>query len=170
VNPEFSRPIRVDELSHQERRYDIEANEAERAALARRFDLQGIDKLIAQVRLRSETAGRRVRLIATLEAEVVQSCVVTLDPVPARIGTSFEVIYDRAATPAAREVVVDSGGVDVLPLEGDTLDIGEAVAQELALSLDPYPRAPGSEIESGQTPHDGGNRPFEILARYKAKH
>jgi uncharacterized metal-binding protein YceD (DUF177 family) len=170
VTPEFSRPVRLDELSQQMRRYDIEANEAERAALARRFDLQGIGKLAAQVTLKSEAAGKRVRLTATIDADVVQSCVVTLDPVPAHVSTSFEVLYDRTAAPAAREVVVDAADLDILPLEGETLDIGEAVAEELALSLDPYPRAPGAQVEGVPEPHEGGNRPFEMLARFKAKH
>jgi uncharacterized metal-binding protein YceD (DUF177 family) len=170
VTPEFSRPVRLEELSQQERLYDIEANETERAALANRFALQGIGKLAAQVRLRSEDGGKRVRLAAAIDAEVVQTCVVTLEPVPAHIATSFEVLYDRTATLSAREVVVSSGEVDVLPLAGEVLDIGEAVAEELALSLDPYPRAPGAQVEGGEKPHEGGNRPFEILARFKAKH
>jgi uncharacterized metal-binding protein YceD (DUF177 family) len=170
MTPEFSRPVRLEELSHQPRRYDIEANEAERAALARRFELQGIDKLAAEVTLKSETAGKRVRLAATVDADVVQSCIVTLDPVPAHISTSFEVVYDRMAAPSGHEVVVDAGDVDILPLEGEILDIGEAVAEELALSLDPYPRAPGAQVEGVPEPSDGGNRPFEMLARFKAKH
>jgi uncharacterized metal-binding protein YceD (DUF177 family) len=170
MTPEFSRPVRLDELSYQARRYDIEANEAERAALAKRFDLQGIGKLVAQVSLKSETAGKRIRLTATIDADVVQSCVVTLDPVPAHVSTSFEVLYDRTSAPSTREVVVDAGDVDILPLEGETLDIGEAVAEELALSLDPYPRATGAQVEGVTEPREGGNRPFEMLARFKAKH
>ena len=31
------------------------------------------------------------------------------------------------------------------PLEGDAIDIGEAVAQQLAVAMEPYPRAPGVE-------------------------
>ena len=62
MTPEFSRPVRLDELSQQERDYDIEAGEEERAALARRFGLESIGRLKAAVTLRAQTAGRRVRL------------------------------------------------------------------------------------------------------------
>jgi uncharacterized metal-binding protein YceD (DUF177 family) len=101
---------------------------------------------------------------------VVQSCVVTLEPVPAQLAGEFEVLYDRTAEPAGREVVVDSGDVDVMPLEGDEIDIGEAVAEELSLSLAPYPRAPGAQTEGPAPAEDPGHRPFEILARLKGKH
>jgi uncharacterized metal-binding protein YceD (DUF177 family) len=170
MTPEFSRPVPLGELSPQERRYEVEAAEAERAALAKRFGLEAIGRLKAAVGLRSETAGRRVRLKAHFEAEVVQSCVVTLEPVPARLEGDFEVLYDRAVEPPGREVVIDSGDVDVVPLEGDTIDIGEAVAEELSLSLDPYPRASGAEIEGAEPAGDAGHRPFEMLARLKGKH
>jgi len=170
MTPEFSREVRLDELSLHERRYEIEANEAERAALAKRFNLEGIGRLAADVRLKIEPGGRMVRLVANLTADVVQTCVVTLEPVPAHIETGFEVLYDCAAKPVGREVEVEAGDIDVVPLEGETLDIGEAVAEELALSLDPFPRAPGAQVEGGEMPQEAGNRPFEILARFKAKH
>jgi uncharacterized metal-binding protein YceD (DUF177 family) len=170
MTPEFSRPVRLDELSAQERIYEIEANPTERAALAQRFALQEIGKLVATVGIRNERGGQGVRLKARFEAELVQTCVVTLDPVPARIDSTFEVVYDRSTKDVGHEVVVDRSDVDVLPLEGETVDIGEAVAEELALSLDPYPRVPGAVVEGGETPHDGGHRPFEILARFKGKH
>jgi uncharacterized metal-binding protein YceD (DUF177 family) len=170
VTPEFSREVRLDELSLHERRYEIEANEAERAALAKRFSLEGIGRLAADVRLKLEPGGRMVRLVANLTADVVQTCVVTLESVPGHIETGFEMLYDCTAKPVGREVEVEAGDIDVMPLEGDALDIGEAVAEELALSLDPFPRAPGAKVESVEMPQEPGNRPFEILARFKAKH
>jgi uncharacterized metal-binding protein YceD (DUF177 family) len=170
MTPEFSRPVRLGELSQHERSYEIEAGEAERAALAKRFGLESVGRLIAAVGLSSETTGRRVRLRGRFEAEVVQTCVVTLEPVPARLAGDFEVLYDRTASPAGREVVVDAGDPDMVPLEGDTIDIGEAVAEELSLSLDPYPRAPGAQIEGAAPADEAGHRPFEVLARLKGKH
>src|SRR5215470_344336 len=100
MTPEFSRPVRLDELSQHEHSYEIEAGEAERAALARRFGLESIGRLKAAVGLRSEAADRRVRLRGHFEADVVQSCVVTLEPVPAQLAGDFEVLYDRTAPSA----------------------------------------------------------------------
>jgi uncharacterized metal-binding protein YceD (DUF177 family) len=166
---EFPRPVRIDELGVRDRVIEIEATDAERAALARRCELQAIGRLIATVRLRRIQGGRYIRLAAELDAEVVQTCVVTLDPVPATVRSVFEILYDPGAAPAGREVVIGSGEMDVEPLEGDTIDVGEAVAEELSLSLDPYPRAPGAAVEAPGG-GDQANRPFERLARLKRSH
>ncbi len=40
--PEFSRPIAVDQLKDREKHVPVEANEAERAALAKRFGILAI--------------------------------------------------------------------------------------------------------------------------------
>jgi uncharacterized metal-binding protein YceD (DUF177 family) len=170
MTPEFSRPIRVEELSPRERSYEIEANESERAGLAKRFDLQSVDGLSAALTLNTEAGGRLVRLKGRFDAKVVQSCVITLEPVPAEISNDFEVVYERNSGLEGREVTVDSTGVDVVPLEGEVIDIGEAVAEELSLSLDPYPKAPGAVVEVRSEKSETGHRPFEILARLKAKH
>ena len=166
---EFSRPVRIDELGLRDRVIGIEATAPEREALARRLELEAIDRLVATVRLRRVQGGRFVRLAAELEAAVVQTCVVSLDPVPVELRSAFEILYDPGAGSDGREVVVDTGEVDVEPLEGDVIDIGEAVAEELSLALEPYPRAPGVEIEA-PTEVDGGHRPFERLARLKRSH
>ena len=54
--PEFSRPVRVDTLGAAPRRLSLEADAAERAALARRFGLVAIDRLAAEVALTRRTA------------------------------------------------------------------------------------------------------------------
>ncbi len=51
---------------------------------------------------------------------------------------------------------------DELPYEGGVLDLGEAAAEQLALALEPYPRAPGEEIEPREDA--SGQRPFAGLA------
>ena len=81
-----------------------------------------------------------------LEAAVVQTCVVTLDPVAARIDAAFERFYgydvlEEEAEGARSEVFLDlSDDLPVEPLSGDLLDLGAAVAEQLALELDSYPR------------------------------
>jgi uncharacterized metal-binding protein YceD (DUF177 family) len=170
MTPEFSRLVRLAELTTQERTYEVEAGAAEREALARRFGLETLSRLAASVRLKTEARARRIRLAAHFEADVVQTCVVTLEPVPAHVEGDFEVLYDRDAKPLAREVVMDSGEIDVVPLDGESLDIGEAIAEELSLTIDPYPRASGAEVDAVGPSPDVAHRPFEMLARLKSKH
>ena len=137
--PEFARIVDVPRAVGRQSTHAIAANEQERAALAGRFALLSLDRLEAEVRLEGLERGF-VRLTASLTAEVVQSCVVTLEPVPCRIADDFTVLYGAAE--AARDILLDGEAEPVEPLEGGRIDIGEAVAQELSLALDPFPRAP----------------------------
>lgn len=136
---EFARVVDVPRAVGRRSTHAIAANEQERAALARRFALLSLDRLEAEVRLEGLEGGL-VRLTASLDAELVQSCVATLEPVPSRIAETFTLLYGAAET--ARDIVLDGDDETVEPLEGGKIDIGEAVAQELALALDPFPRAP----------------------------
>ncbi len=165
--PEFSRPIAVDRLPAEEAVFDIAATPAERAALARRFDLLRLERLEAQVRL-TRLAGGLLRLSATLSAAVVQSCVVTLEPVPGQVADRFALIYGPAGS-APGEVTWDGEEELVEPLSGSVLDIGEAVAQQLSLALDPYPRAPGADTTEQVGDEGGTMSPFAALAKWKKK-
>jgi uncharacterized metal-binding protein YceD (DUF177 family) len=135
---EFTRPVAVPRSHDRDTTHRIAADAREREALAARFSLLALDRLEAEVRVR-RLAGGLVRLSATFAAEVVQACVITLEPVADRIAEEFTLLYGE--TEAAREIVLDGEDETVEPLEGSTIDIGEAVAQQLSLALDPFPRA-----------------------------
>lgn len=145
---EFSRIVDIAGLAEDEVRHEIAANEREREALARRFGLLALDRLTATVRLK-RVRGGSVRLNADFEADVVQSCVVTLEPVPAHITENFSVTFSaEAAHEPGDELDLSPMAEDLTePLFGGVIDIGETVAQYLALALDPYPRAPGVRFE-----------------------
>jgi uncharacterized metal-binding protein YceD (DUF177 family) len=136
--PEFSRPIDVTRLGAAEAHYDIAATEAERAALARRFELVSLDRFAAHVTLHRVTGGR-VRLTASLTADLVQTDIVTLEPLPGHVEDDFTLLFGTAAHDAA---VLDPDAELVEPLDDGHIDIGEVVAQQLSLAIDPYPRAP----------------------------
>lgn len=169
TTPEFSRPVRLDDIGPQGIDMEIAASARERELLADRFSLQRIDGLVASVQLRRFDGGGKVRLTGRLEASVVQTCVVSLEPVDETVSQEIDIVFERVPEGAsAREVVLDMAE-DVEPLEGDTLDVGEVVAEELALSLNPYPRRPDLELELGPTRRDeeAPSGPFEKLARLK---
>jgi hypothetical protein len=142
--PEFARLVDVPRAAGLVVTLAIAANPAECAALALRFALVALDRLEAEVRL-ERLDGGLVRVSATLAAELAQSCVVTLEPVAARIEEDFTVLYGTAK--AAREVVLDGAAETVEPFDGFRIDVGEAVAQQLSLALDPFPRAPDARLE-----------------------
>lgn len=143
--PEFSRLVALARLGREPLRAEIEASPEERRRLARRFGLVTLDRLAAVVTLTRESGGR-VRLDASFEAEFAQDCVVSLEPVAGRVASGFALVYGPAED-APAELDVEVEGPVFEPLDGETIDVAEAVAQELSLALPEFPRLPDAEIE-----------------------
>lgn len=149
MSPEFSRVVRLDQISEAGIVRQIAAGDAECEALARRFAIAAIESLAAKVSLRRTRKGD-VRLEARIAARVVQDCVVTLDPVPGAIDEEVRLLFRPVEEDTLRQkTVVIPSDEDFEPFAGEALDIGEAVAVELALSLDPFPRSPGADTALG---------------------
>lgn len=161
--PEFSRIVDLADLPDGGRTYDLSAGEDERKALAARFDLLSMSRL--EARLRVVWRGHALHVVGNLRAEVVQSCVVTLAPIDSRLEEPLELAFTRE-TPG--ETV---GLDDAEPLTGDVLDIGELVAEELSLALDPYPRSPDAESNRPESSGRDAPResPFDVLAKLKPR-
>jgi uncharacterized metal-binding protein YceD (DUF177 family) len=165
TSPELFRPFAVARLSEDGEPFRFEANPAERKALAARFDLIELPSLTAEGRIAAFDRGHGVRVEGILRAEVVQACVVTLEPVAARIEEPFMRIYTARPLSQAteQETVLDMAEDDPPdPLDGGVVDVGEAVAETFGLALDPYPRAPGAELSAdgaGEGPPSVANCP-----------
>ncbi len=159
--PEFSRLVRLDRVGSQPFRQRIEATPDERERLSRRFDLLSLDRLTAVVDLLRRN-GEAIWLEASFEAEFVQPCVATLEPVAGGISDRFFLIYGPPET-EAQEIACGGDEAAFEPLVGDAVDIGEAVAQELSLVLPQFPRdaEAGMDIEFADIPSAS---PFASLA------
>lgn len=111
-------------------------------ALAEQMDIVAVRKLRFTGILTPE-GKRDWRLDATLGATVVQPCVVTLAPVTTRIETTLTRRYldnmpDLASLPEDELEMPEDDTVE--PLH-ERLDLGEVMAEALALALPDYPRA-----------------------------
>jgi uncharacterized metal-binding protein YceD (DUF177 family) len=169
---EFSRFIEADSVGTRPLERRISANAEERAALARRFDLLVIDRLEAVLELVRAGSGV-IHVQGQVEAEVVQACVVTLEPVPARVSERFAVDFADAdnAAGSAEEIVFDDQDPPE-PIRNGHIDLGELAAEQLVLALDPYPRAPGAAIPAVLAPDEAAGEcsikpvnPFSILKK-----
>jgi hypothetical protein len=162
---------------------EVSADAAERRALAQRFDLLEVCALRGHGRL--ERRGAELILRGWLEADVVQECVVSLEPAPARLRRPIERRYrvGGAGDPAPQRfelhgtVVLDDDEGEVEPVLGREIDVGEAFAEALGLELEPYPRAPGAALDVGDLgPHvsvgaeDRPSGAFAVLQRLQEKH
>lgn len=140
---EFSRAVRIDQIGNEARLQSIVADEAERLALSRRFRLRGISRLEADYRLVPDGNG----WLATgrLRAKAVQSCAASGQDVPEEIDAAFTIRFLQDVDVAEEEIELSEDDCDVMPVEQDRIDMGEAVAQTLALNLNPYPRSPNAD-------------------------
>jgi hypothetical protein len=160
--PEFSRPVAIDQVGERGRTVDIVANPEERAGLARRFGLVSLDRLEATGRLSRSSVFYRLEL--DWVADVVQSCVVTLEPIAEHLSDHLDERY--GLTDQDAELDLDPEADVPEPIEAGIIDVGEAVAQALSLALDPYPRKPGATLDVPEG-EEGGQGPFAALAKLK---
>jgi uncharacterized metal-binding protein YceD (DUF177 family) len=168
--PEFSRTVRADAVGTHPRPMRIEAGPGEREALARRFGLSSLPRLDAEVSI--VRANEDILATGRVSAEAVQSCVVTDAPVPARIEEDFAIRFrPEQALHAEEEVELGDEELDVIFYDGALVDVGEAVAQTVALALEPYPRAPGAEdvLREAGVIGEAEAGPFGALAALKDK-
>lgn len=165
MTPEFSRRILAHEVPARGRHFEIEASADERVALAGRFGILAVRDLRAHGRLVLASGGV-ILLEAALAAEVEQACVVTLVPVPQRIEEHFSMTFSAAAEHAEEgdvDLFLDQEDPPDLLVDG-AVDLGEAVAEHLALALDPFPRAPGAAFEPPPDAAGQAGNPFAVLA------
>ncbi len=147
MTPELSRIVRAGEIGSVRRVETVTATPAELAALAARFDLLALDALTARLTLYRDARG--IRLTGPLHAAGAQACVLSAEPVAFALDEAVDLTFSDAAVAADDEIELTDADLDILPLDGDALDVGEAVAQSLGLALDPYPRAPGATAPAG---------------------
>ncbi|MFN3077931.1 MAG: YceD family protein, partial [Alphaproteobacteria bacterium] len=180
---ELFRPLLVDTLRKGQHTFSIEATESERIALAGRLGILVLERLVATLTLRPVARGALIRLWGEFSADVIQECVVTLEPVSSHITESFERTFGDAEAVMAE--ATDSKGIkkgqggEVLfhlddpdppePIRDNRIDVGETVAEALALAIDPFPRKPGVVFEgratcrAQETSDDGvGEVPFRL--------
>ena len=183
--PEFSRLVSVNDVPPGGTEVPFEATEEERVALARRFGIPGISRLAGVARFRPwRKTG--LTLDCSYEAALMRECVVTLEPMTEEISEEFtqhflpeeQIARDqRFSGSDEQEILIDPEAVEPPePLMGvDKADFGEAVAEQLSLAMEPYPRKPDASFEppaeadpEGEADaEEEGENPFAILEKLK---
>ena len=167
---DFGHRLQLDQIREGDR-LDIIADEGERSAVADRLGLLSLDRLEAHAVLSRD--GQQVRATGRLKASLEQSCVATGDPVPAHIDEPFELLFmpEPKGAKADDEVELGRSDLDTIFHDGSAIDLGGAVIDTLALSLDPYPRSAGADAalkEAGVLTEEEAS-PFAALAALKEK-
>lgn len=165
---DFTHRLPLDRIRDGER-IDIVADEAERRAVGERLGLARIDRLEAHAALTLD--GQTIRATGRLQAALEQSCVVSGEPIAAHVDEPFELLFrpEPAVAQAGEEIELGAEECDVIFHDGAAIDLGTAIADTLALSLDPYPRSAGAEAalrEAGIMTEEEAS-PFAALAQLK---
>lgn len=167
--PEFSRPLDVRQSEGKALR--LEANPAERSALARRFGLPSVDRLEADITLRR--FGRAIEAGGRLWAEIVQSCAVSGEDLRAVIceALSFRFVPASERRRDEDEIELEAADCDEIEYDGTTFDIGEAIAQSLSLAIDPFATGPEADQVRQRVglADAGASGPFAALAKLKKR-
>jgi uncharacterized metal-binding protein YceD (DUF177 family) len=168
MSDRFAHQLRLDQIRDGER-LDLVADDAERNAVARRLGLQSLHRLEAHVTL--ERTGDIIRADGRLGAALDQSCVVTGDPVAAHVDEPFAILFTPEPASGAPEEEIELGAkdCDVVFHDGALIDLGGAIADTLALSLNPYPRSAGADaaLKEAGIMTEGQASPFAVLAKLK---
>lgn len=164
----FAHHLRLDQIRDGER-LDLSADEVERRSIAARLDLSSLDRLEAHVSLSGN--GPTIRAEGRIAATLEQSCVVTGEPVASHVDEPFSLLFMPGPESAApdEEIELGEGDCDVLFYDGAEIDLGSAIADTLALGIDPYPRSAGADAalkEAGVLSEEQAS-PFAMLARLK---
>ena len=163
MTPELSRVLAVDRVGRGGLDFVVTATEAECAALARRMAIPAVRALVCRFELTAHPGGV-VAASGHLQAEVVQSGVVTLEDVPGTVDERFSVSF---VPEAELSDAIDPESDDEVGYTGGVMDLGEAASEQLALSLDPFPRAPDAMLP--EAARDDAAHPFAGLAQWKRK-
>ena len=167
----WSVPLAVGEVPETGRHIDLAADAQARAVVARLAGLAALPRLEASFDVTPRGRGG-LRVVGQVSATVVQTCVVTLEPIENEIDEPVDLVFVPAGAlpPAGR----DGGGVEVPledapePLVGGHIDLGATATEFLILAVDPYPRKPDAMFHSPVAGDDSAH-PFQPLAALKRK-
>ena len=165
---EFAHRLTLDRIRGGER-IDLVADADERAAVATRLGLLALDRFDAHAVLGRD--GNTVTVAGRIKATLAQACVASSEPVPEHVDEAFNLRFVPAPTVTAPEEELELGGddLDTLFYDGAAIDLGEAIADSLALAIDPYPRSPaaaGTLKQAGVLSEEEAG-PFAALAALK---
>ena len=143
----LSYPVSVAHVPGKGITVKVEADDKERAQLAKNHELLSVGSFTADF-LITPWKKDGIRLRGHIEAQIVQACVATLEPIETQISEDVDTVFVPENSRLARirldesgEMLIDAEGPDMPEtFEGDRIDIGSVAEEFFELAIDPYPR------------------------------
>jgi len=170
-------PVAREEIAETGQHFDLVADAAVRAAVARMAGLRDLPRLEANFEVTRHGADG-LRVVGRVSATVEQICVVTLEPLTNEVDEQIDLVFapqlakvkspPSSAPETSEQKMEKTWSIEQRsesePLIGGGVDLGALATEFLVLGLDPYPRKPGAVFKP---PHDIGREegPFAVLAQ-----
>ena len=161
----------LSDLSEGGTEVTVAANPEQRIQLAKWADIDVVDGFQALVTLRRRS-GNRFAYDATLSADIVQTCVVTLEPVRSHLALEISRILHLTKLPLNAKIrpqelspAFEEGPEEI---QDTRYNIAAPLLEEFVLAIDPYPRCPGVAFEP-KSDEDTAKGPFEVLKSLKGQ-
>mgnify|MGYP000371513314 CR=1 FL=1 len=180
----YSFKVNAARVVDKDQKIAVEPDAAELKAIARAYDLEAIEELKADFTLKPyRKAG--VRVVGPVIARITQTCVVSLEPFDSTVKIDVDRTFEpHSSRPGKIKDLNEDGEIEIdletldppdVIVDG-VLDLGAVICEELALTLDPFPRKPGVEFEGGDPDEDDDGEtddekpsPFAALQALKGK-
>lgn len=166
----FDHQIRLDQLRGGER-VELAADDGELESIAKRLGLDQLERLEASAAL--ERKGEIVRATGRVQAALTQHCVVTGEPIATMVDAPFDLVFQPGDAESApdSEIELAADDCDTVFYDGAAIALGDAIADTLALSIDPYPRSAGADaaLKEAGVMSEAEAGPFAALAALKGK-
>jgi uncharacterized metal-binding protein YceD (DUF177 family) len=164
--PPLSRPLDVSRVPVAGCREVVAADPRELTDLAETLNLPALHSLIAELDV-SRWRGQGIKLKGRFAAELDQNCVVTLEDFRARVEDDIvRYFLPRGDLKLDEAIMVEEGDADLF--DDAIIDLGVAVAESLALALDPYPRKPGVHFEDTEISAPASSEPSDPTSPFAA--
>lgn len=162
--PELSRVLDIRQCDGRE--VLLEATPEERAALAARFGVVQVKRLKATMVLQRD--GNDLQTTGELTADLIQTCAISGEDFPVRIAEPLVLRFVPASSGNHQDedLEIDSSDPDEIEYTETEIDLGEAIAQSLALAIDPFATGPNAEAARAQLGGEAAS-PFAALAALK---
>lgn len=128
------------------------------------LDLRALDRFTADVEVKPGIDGWR--LSGQISAHAVQICGVSLESIPVDIDERFVRHLVEAADEEEGEIDIDVNHDAPDLIENGRIDLGAYAVEQLALSLDPFPRKAGAVFTPPETTAEIS--PFAALRSLKS--
>jgi hypothetical protein len=160
----FSDVVRINQIGAGLNRR-LEPDAETRKRIARSLDLQGLEDFVVDLEITPTPSTSEWTMKGRVVAHAVQTCGLTLEPLPVDVDRRFSIQLAEAATEETDEIEItlDEEGADLI--EDGKIDLGQYAVEQLVLSLDPFPRKPGAAFVQPEEPKEIS--PFAALKALK---